>query len=101
MTKQQWKEYLTSIGWVDTALENAKDERRIRQAISELRKEGLILIPLSSHYYISTDRCSREDVEIFAEQQLAAWKTQYFNTILPLKKYLKDDGLVELMGRLV
>jgi len=101
MTKQQWKEYLSSIGWVDTSLENPKDERKIRQAISELRKEGLILIPASPHFYIDVNRCSREDAVMFAENQMAAWTTQYFNTVLPLKKFIGEQRFKELMGTLV
>jgi len=101
MTKQQWKEYLSSIGWVDTSLENPKDERIIRKAVSELRKEGIILIPLSAHYYIDVNRCSREDATVFAESQMKAWKTQYFNTVLPLKKFIGEQRFKELMGTLV
>lgn len=101
MTKQWWKDYLTNMGYVDTSAENPKEERRIRQAISELRKDGIILIPVSSHLYMDANRCDKQDAVTFAEAQVQAWKTQYFNTVLPLKKFIGEQRFKELMGTLV
>ena len=76
--------------------------RAVRQAISELRKEGIIFIPSSIGKGIYVDINGANDAEIRAyyHAQERHFKTQYHNSLLPVKKWLKRHNNAKLMGRL-
>lgn len=99
MTKQEWKDILRDRLRVST--KNRSDERAIRQAISELRKEGIIFIPNGDHYYINVDKVEIPFAKDFAKAQKRAWLTQYVNTIKPLERFLDEEDKKELYGVLV
>lgn len=99
MIKEEWKVVLRDRLRVDTT--GRKDERAIRKAISELRKEGIIFIPNGEHYYMNADKVNINFAKDFAKAQKKAWLTQYVNTIKPLEKYLDEEDKKELYGVLV
>ena len=100
MTKEQWKEELRHSHQVDTRY-TPDQERTIRQAISELRKEQIIYIPTNTHTYQRvTEETPIEIVEKFVKGQVKHLATQYFNTVKPLKNYVADEKLKEMVGQL-
>ena len=75
--------------------------RRVRQVLSELRKEGFVTIPMNNNWcYFHKDKVDQETLNRYYHAQLQHWKTQYFNTILPIAKEVKDEKLQALMGEL-
>ena len=78
-----------------------KNERTIRQLLSQLRKEGFIFIPskLGKGVYVRIDQASKDEIDQYARAQTKHFKTQYFNTMLPMKKFIEDQKLIELFGR--
>ena len=101
MNLEELKTAITDFAYVEKT-DFPVNERMIRRAISELRKEGTLYLPVhndGAYYHI--DMCSDEQIEAFAESQLSAWMTQYFNTILPIKKYIKEEKLKQFMGQLL
>lgn len=99
---QEWKDTLQCISRVDLR-EYPNEARIIRKAISELRKEGIIFIPVERYLYadIARNPQLKEKAVAFAQAQKKAWLTQYFNTVKPLKDYLTEEDLKEMMGVLV
>lgn len=79
-----------------------QSERAIRQILSQLRKEGVIFIPskLGKGIYVRIDHASKEEIDVYARSQAKHFKTQYFNTMLPMKKYVQDQHLQSLFGQL-
>ena len=86
--------------------ESFDNERLVRKAVSELRKEGIIFIPVKSivqsqkHWYIRDFVATHEQVEAFYQSQVNHLKSQYHNTVRPLSKHIRDERLTKLMGRL-
>ena len=78
----------------------ASDERQIRDIISKLRKENVIYIPIASKTYRHIDYCTIEQVEHYARTQIAHMRTQYFNTLRPLKSKLSDLKLKTMIEQL-
>lgn len=78
------------------------NERTIRQRLSQLRKVGIIFIPSKQGkgIYVRIDQAQPEEIEQYAQAQSRHFKTQYFNTMLPMKKYLSDQKRKELFGQL-
>lgn len=79
------------------------DERLVRQAISEVGKENI------EHYYMPTGKkgfytlarlSKEEDVNAFARTLKATMKTLYFNKYKPIKNYITDRALQDLMDQL-
>lgn len=75
-------------------------ERMFRRAVSELRKEGLILIPTEPRIYTDVKKANRDQVKAYAKRQASHMARQYFNTLKPIQEYLKDQNLTDLMGNL-
>jgi hypothetical protein len=94
------KEYISTLQIVYTA--DYPHERTVRNIISELRKEGLIFIPssLGKGIYITIENASETEVVNFYNSQEKHFKTQYFNTMLPIKNWIKQNNNAKLMGRL-
>ncbi len=92
-----WKEILRKQTRVAT---DNQDERIVRQAISELRKENIIFIPVGTKVYARVDETMTDDVEQFVATQIKHLKTQYFNTVKPLRNYVSDEKLKSMMGQL-
>ena len=85
---------------VNTA--NYPQERIIRSILSQLRKEGVLFIPSDKGkgIYIRIDHANRSEIESYAKAQARHFRTQYFNTMLPMKKYVEDLKLLRMLGRL-
>ena len=79
---------------------HSRDERQTRDIISQLRKEGHIYIPIASKTYRHIDYCTIEQVEHYARTQIAHMRTQYFNTLRPLKSKLSDLKLKTMIEQL-
>ena len=90
---------------VQQTLVNTADyphERIIRSILSQLRKEGVLFIPSDKGkgIYIRIDHANRSEIESYAKAQARHFKTQYFNTMLPMKQYVEDLKLLRMLGRL-
>lgn len=85
---------------VNTA--NYPQERIIRSILSQLRKEGVLFIPSDQGkgIYIRIDHANRSEIESYAKAQARHFRTQYFNTMLPMKQYVEDLKLLQMLGRL-
>lgn len=77
-------------------------ERVVRSVLSQLRKEGILFIPSDQGkgIYIRIDHANRNEIESYAKAQARHFKTQYFNTMLPMKRYVEDLKLLRMLGRL-
>lgn len=77
-------------------------ERLVRSVLSQLRKEGVLFIPSEKGkgIYIRIDHANRSEIETYAKAQARHFKTQYFNTMLPMKNYVEDLKLLRMLGRL-
>ena len=77
-------------------------ERLIRKIISKLRKSGPTYIPTKREkgMYERIDRVPLEIVEAYANEQLKAWKSHYFDTVRPILKHTRDEHNRHLMGTL-
>jgi transposase len=100
MHLRQLKQTMASKTIIQTSDYNS--ERTIRQLLSQLRKEGIIFIPSKrgKGVYVRIDKAQQDEIEQYAQAQSRHFKTQYFNTMLPMKKYLSDQKLKELFGQL-
>lgn len=79
------------------------DERIARKAISEVGKEDMKYFYMPSKkpgYYTLAKQAPSEMVNIFARKLLKTMKTIYFNKYKPLKDYITDQQLKELMTEL-
>jgi len=78
------------------------NERNIRSILSQLRREGVLFIPSEKGkgIYIRIDYANRTEIESYAKAQARHFKTQYFNTMLPMKQYVEDLKLLRMLGRL-
>lgn len=78
------------------------NERVVRSILSQLRKEGVLFIPSEKGkgIYIRIDYANRNEIESYAKAQARHFKTQYFNTMLPMKQYVEDLKLLRMLGRL-
>lgn len=98
----EWKDILKSISRVDLR-EHPKDARLIRKAISELRKEGIIFVPVGHYTYADVAKYPtlHDKAREFAQAQKKALITQYRNTLKPLNQFLTEADKRELMGELL
>ena len=99
-----WSDYLTNKTVVEYPM-SVPEDRQIRNAISRLRKKGTIFISVKSvgkgfRKYIRFENATDEQKNIYINKRMKAWKTTYFNTIVPIQAELKDDRLFALMGAL-
>lgn len=99
MTKQQWKEYLLDIGYIDTRPMDEPEYRLVREAISELGADGILFVP-DKRVYTAVERLPIEEARKFANKQFAAWITQKTNKINPLFAYLSEENKKVLMGNI-
>lgn len=101
--KELIKQEIIEFGYINTARYSKKhhvNERVIRSVISELRKDGVILIPVQTHLYINVNKVSEDIVEDFVRTQIKSMRTQYFNTLKPIKDYVQDEKLKTMIGGL-
>jgi len=76
--------------------------RLVREAISELCKQGIIFVPskLGKGVYVHMDYATDEEYESYEHAQEEHFKTHYFNRVLPLRKRREELNKEKLMGRL-
>lgn len=79
-------------------IENGNENRFQRKAISELRKEGIVFIPIAPFVYRRIELCNGDQRDDYINSQIASVHTNFFNTILPIKKYMSAEQLKELHG---
>lgn len=77
-------------------------ERLIRKVISKSRKNGPTYIPCKREpgRYERIDLVDPDVVQAYAESQLKAWKSHYFDTVRPILKHTRDEHQRALMGSL-
>ena len=97
--KDKYKDFILSHPY-EINTEGASDERWIRKVISEARKEGIIYIPIKSYVYRKIEYCSIDQIESYVRKQIAHMRTQYFNTLRPLRDRLSDMKLKEMVEQL-
>lgn len=93
MTLQELKLHLAKQSTIYT---KGIKNRQYRRAISELREMGIIFIPVADFTYRKIEECTTEQKDKYINQELAKWKTTYFNTLLPIKNHMNDQQLSEL-----
>ena len=79
------------------------DERVVRQAISEVGKESIncYFMPMGKKdYYALVTELSEEQINAFAHKLLKSMQTIYFNKYKPIKNYITDEKLKDLMVQL-
>jgi hypothetical protein len=79
-------------------LSSASDaERRLmRKHFSKLSKQGIIYIPVGHWCYKHISICTEEEINNFVHRQLAQMKTQYFNRLKPLQRFVKDHKIQKM-----
>ena len=75
-------------------------QRYIREQLSQQRKLGNIYIPVGQYVYRRIELCAAEQVESYIRSQVAHLRTQYFNTLKPLRNYAQSEQVAELYGKL-
>lgn len=97
--KQQVKQVIEEKGYINVNHFGSKSERSVRDAISELRKEGFITVPMNKSWtYFHSDMVDQETLNDYYQTQKAHLKKQYYNTLLPIAKEIKDKQMIGLMG---
>ena len=79
------------------------EDRGIRKVLSALSKEGIIFIPVKTiHFreYVNADYLEPERVDKYAKQEMSRCRSEYFDKVRPLKRYVKDEKLSRQMGKL-
>lgn len=99
-TLREVKDYIKTLKIIYTS--DYPQERTVREAISELSKEGIIFIPSSigKGIYVSIEGASEDEIVRYYQSQDKHFKTQYFNKVLPIKKWIINNNNAKLMGRL-
>ena len=99
-TLREVKDYIKTLKIIYTS--DYPQERTVREAISELSKEGIIFIPSSigKGIYVSIEGASEDEIVRYYQSQDKHFKTQYFNKVLPIKKWIINNNNSKLMGRL-
>jgi hypothetical protein len=76
---------------------SGKDNRRFRKVMSDLRKQGILFIPLGRNGdYKRIEHCTQHEIDRYANEQIKSLITQYNNTVKPLKNYINSEMLKEL-----
>ena len=97
--KEQVKQIVEEKGYINVNHFGTSTSRRVRQVLSELRKEGFITVPMNSNWtYFHVDRVDQETLNHYYNTQKAHLIKQYYNTLLPIAKEVKDNKLIRLMG---
>jgi hypothetical protein len=100
----EWKETLKVISRIDLK-EHWSDERKIRKAMSQLRKEGIVFLPIEPFVYVDIAKNKGERVENAKRKYVnAEWRkaiTHINNTCRPLSAYINEEMKKEMMGVLV
>lgn len=79
------------------------DERTVRRCFSELRKEGIILLPqqtgsaCASLYILYMEGVNDELLESYLRTRLASVATEYFNDIVTLTKQLNYNKMASMI----
>lgn len=82
------------------------DERTVRRCLSELRKEGVILLPersenyYGSFYILYMEGVNDELLESYLRTRLASVATEYFNDIVTLTKQLNYNKMASIIDPL-
>lgn len=75
-----------------------KDNRAERKALSELRRLGEhIYIRTGRRTYTRIEHCTRAQIDNYNWEQIRSAKTHYQNTLKPVREYLTEEQLRELM----
>ena len=100
VTEKKIKEFIEQNGFVRINQFEDGSERTVRRVVSGMRKEGRILISVKRepNLRVAIESCTEEEVNEYARIQMASMGTQYFNTLKPIKDYIKNQKLLELMG---
>lgn len=95
------RKYIEEYGEISVKHFGPESERTIRRVLSAMRQEGTILISLPDQPNMRRriEHCTDEEIEAYAKIQLASMQTQYFNTLLPIRKWVKNKTLLGLMGQ--
>lgn len=73
------------------------ERRKYRNYFSKLSKQkNIIYVPVGHWVYKLIDYCTEEEINNFVRRQLNQMKTQYFNRLKPLQRYVKDHKVQEM-----
>ena len=103
-TLAEWKAILSCISRIDLK-EHWADERKIRKAMSQLRKEGIVFLPIEPFVYVDIAKNKGERVENAKRKYVnAEWRkaiTHINNTCRPMSEYIDEEMKKEMMAVLV
>lgn len=75
---------------------NGEDNRALRRSVSQLSKEGIIFVAVGNWKYKRIERCTETERDAYIASRISALRTEYFNRIVPIKKYMKKEHLALL-----
>ena len=96
--KVYWE--LISNGYIYRYHFGQENERQVREALSNLCKEGHITYPKEPNVYYLVQNADIDDLERYLAKITQTVATTYFNRILPYKHLIHDEKLKKLMGGL-
>jgi len=78
------------------------NERRAREAITKLKKQGIVFIAVhkGKGTYERIEVAEKRKVEKYMKSEKKRWESHYFNNLLPLKGKTQDIEFEKMMGRL-
>jgi len=93
--KTQFNTFKEAVAYRDkiTLINDSDRNRYQRRAISELRKEGIVFVPIGNFVYKRIELCTREQKDKFINTHTASLRTQYLNTLKPLKDHMTKEQL--------
>lgn len=100
MNKFERKEKLRKLDKVSLKFATPSERRKVREAISELSKEGIIFINDHNHNYKRIELATQEEIDRYYKETESHLLTTYFNRFKPLKGYITDEHKKEIMGQL-
>lgn len=99
MDAKQWMDILRNSESVDLRL-LPNHNRQIRRAISELRKRGVIFIPVGKFVYKRLTDDLMDEAQVYIRRETKHLATQYFNTVRPMVQFIQDERHRQLYGDL-
>lgn len=102
VTEKAIRQFINQWGFIRVDHFGPEAERTVRRIVSEMRKEGKIMISVKRepNLRVNIESCTDEEIEAYAQTQIASMGTQYFNTLRPMKQYIKNKALLSMMGGL-
>lgn len=100
----KFEELKEQVRYMDRVIiRSEKEDRPHRIVFASLAKEDVFFIPVETPYfreYVNANYLEPSVVEKYARQEIKRCKSQFFNRVKPLQRYIKDEKLSRQMGKL-